>query len=314
MTTIISASRRTDVPAFYSDWFMNRLHDGYVRWLNPFSGKPAIVSLKPEDVAAIVFWSKNYLPLMPHLDELDSRGYKTVFQFTITGLPKLFEPRVPDLPDLLNAARILCGRYSPERVLWRYDPILISDRTDIDYHIVRFREIAGGLEGITRRCYFSFAIFYPKVLRSLGGLPIKPADIAIGEQLQIVEILSEIAANYGIEMYSCCGDHLVNGRIKNAHCVDAELLHRLFPDSIGSFALRPTRKECGCFESKDIGAYDTCPHGCTYCYANSREAAALRYYERHDPCRDMLAVGLPCNNADPPDSKPATNCSLSFDL
>jgi len=289
---VISASRRTDIPAFYSDWFMNRIRAGYVCWRNSYSDMTYTVSLRPADVGAIVFRSKNYLPLLPCLDELDSRGYRMLFHFTITGLPRVFEPRVPDLPRLLECARVLSDRYGPEKVLWRCDPILISSVTSAEYYLTRFEELAAGLEGLTKRCYFCFPIYYESVLRNTGRLRretgIECYDPPRDEHLQLATALAEIAAEHGIEMLSCCGDYLVGGRIKKAHCIDAELLHRLYPDKIGFLAAHPVREECGCAECVDIGAYDTCLHGCVYCYANTSREAALRSCKRHDPEGDIL--------------------------
>lgn len=289
---IISASRRTDIPAFYAEWFMNRIHAGYVRWQNPFSGVPYTVSLRPEDVSAIVFWSKNYSPLLPHLDELHQLGYGMVFHFTITGLPTVFEPLVPDLDGLLESARQLANRYGPDSLLWRYDPVVITNTMPPEYHMHRFRELAASLEGLTKRCYFSFAIFYNKVLKNTARLQNKAGiecrQIPMAEQLHIASALADTAAEHGIEIYSCCGDHLIDGRIMKAHCVDGELLQRLFPDKIGSVPKHPTRKQCGCYESTDIGAYNTCPHGCVYCYANADKEVAISAHSHHDPASDML--------------------------
>ena len=316
---VISASRRTDIPAFYSEWFINRIRAGYVCWMNPFSKAIHRVSLRPEDMSAIVFRSKNYLPLLPCLDELDSRGYRMLFHFTITGLPRVFEPRVPDLPRLLECARVLSDRYGPEKVLWRCDPILISSVTSAEYYLTRFEELAAGLEGLTRRCYFCFAIYYNNVLRNLDRLHrdtgIECHDPPRDEHLQLATALAEIAAEHEIEMLSCCGDYLVGGKIKKAHCIDAELLHRLYPDKIGFLAEHPVREECGCAECVDIGMYDTCLHGCVYCYANTNKYMALRNYERHDSRRDMLAGRSPVSGTSPltrRDSSP--DGSLSLDL
>jgi len=293
MGAVISASRRTDIPAFYSEWFMNRIRAGYVVWQNPFSHIQYKTSLHPDDVWAIVFWSKNYRPLLPHLDTLDSLGYRMVFHFTITGLPKLFEPNVPDLSEAIHTASYLAERYGSEVVLWRYDPVLISDITGWEYHLARFRQIAASLENVTRRCYFSFPVLYKKVRRNAQRLHAK-TGIAIYEvpkekRIELALEMANIAVQHGIEMYSCCGDYLVDGRIMKAHCVDAELLNRLFPNWIGKLRRRPTRKECGCYESVDIGAYNTCAHGCIYCYANANKNAARRAYEEHDPNQDSLA-------------------------
>ncbi len=289
---VISASRRTDIPAFYSEWFMNRIRTGYVRWRNARSGRDYTVSLRPEDVGAIVFRSKNCIPLLPHLDELDMRGFGTVFHFTITGLPKVFEPSVPDLPELLACARTLSERYGPERLLWRCDPVLISSRTGPEWYRVRFRELASATEGLTRRCYFCYPIYHKSVLRNVGRLDresgVRSYDTPRAEQLDIAHMLAEIASEHGIQMLSCCGDYLVGGKIGKAHCIDAELLHRLFPDKIGFLAEHPIREECGCAECIDIGAYDTCMHGCVYCYANTSRETAIRNHKRHDPTWDML--------------------------
>lgn len=289
---IVSASRRTDIPAFYPEWFMNRIREGYVRWMNPFSGAVYQVSLQPEDVRAIVFWSKNYLPLLPYLDELDACGYKMIFHFTITGLPNVFEPQVPDAAELVKCARILSDRYGSEAVLWRYDPVLVSTITDPQYHISRFQGLCSEINGAVKSCYFSFAVFYGKVLRNSQMLRDKTGiecmDLPTDERITLANVLADIGAEHGIEMLSCCGDYLVGGKIKKAHCVDADLLQRLFPDKVDSLSTHPTRKECGCYESKDIGTYGTCPHGCVYCYANANAQAALNSYERHDSSSDML--------------------------
>ncbi|HET6452830.1 MAG TPA: DUF1848 domain-containing protein [Armatimonadota bacterium] len=296
--SVISASRRTDIPAFYSEWFMNRIRAGYVCWRNARSGITYTVSLRPEDVGAIVFRSKNYLPLLPYLDELDGQGYGTVFHCTITGLPKVFEPNVPELPQLLECARFLSSRYGPDRLLWRCDPVLISSITGAEYYRNRFEELAAGMEGLTNRCYFCYPIYHKSVLRNTGGLHrsmgVECFDTPRSEQIEIATILADIAADHGIQMLSCCGDYLVGGKIGKAHCIDAELLHRLLPDRIGYLAEHPIREECGCAECTDIGAYDTCLHGCVYCYANTSREAALRNHRRHDPEWDMLdAKGFP---------------------
>jgi len=291
---VISASRRTDIPGFYSEWFMNRVREGYVRWMNPFSKAIYQVSLRPDDVSAIVFWSKNYLPLAPYLDELDAGGYRMLFHFTITGLPRVFEPRVPETDELVECAHILSARYGPDAVLWRYDPILISSATDQSYHVDRFSDLCYKLRGSTKSCYFSFPVFYGKVLRNTEALKSETGvvchDIALDDRIEMANALASIAAGHGIEMLSCCGDYLLGDKIKKAHCVDVELLRRLFPGRVGDLAANPTRRECGCYESRDIGAYGTCPHGCVYCYANANAQAAMLSCERHDPQSDVLGL------------------------
>jgi hypothetical protein len=290
--TIISASRRTDIPAFYPEWFMNRIRAGYAAWVNPFGGRRQGISLAPEDVAAIVFWSKNFAPLVPHLDELDRRGYRLAFQFTITGLPSVFEPGVPEAPGMIDVARALARRYGADAVLWRYDPILISELTSPQWHIHRFRELTEALEGATRRCYFNFPTMYAKVARNLERLRRETAvvwhDVPTAERINLAQRLAGIAGEHCIEMHSCCGDYLVGGLIKKASCIDGDLLRRLYPDKVPPVEGQPSRKECGCYESRDIGAYDTCPHGCVYCYANANKEAAAKRWADHDSARDSL--------------------------
>jgi hypothetical protein len=289
---VVSVSRRTDIPAFYSEWFMNRVRAGYVRWVNPFSRLVHEISLRPEDVMAFVLWSKNYLPFLPYTNELDGRGYRMLFHFTINGLPRVFEPRVPDTAELISCAHTLSERYGADAVLWRYDPVLISSITDREYHMRRFAELCAALEGAVKRCYFSFVVFHRKVQRNMEALRMETGivlhDLPTADRVEIANALADMASSHGIDMVSCCGDYLVGGRIKKAHCTDAELLYRLYPDRTRRLVEVPTRDGCGCCECTDIGAYDTCPHGCVYCYANSRVQAALRSYERHNPTSDML--------------------------
>lgn len=317
---VISVSRRTDIPAFYSEWFMNRIRDGCVRWVNPFSRLVHSISLRPEDVIAFVLWSKNYAPLLPYLDELDARGYRMLFHFTINGLPKPFEPRVPDAADMVKCAHSLARRYGPDPVLWRYDPVLISSITDRQYHLDRFRELCAVIEGAVKRCYFSFTVFHSKVKRNAATLQretgISLCDLPPAERVAIANLLADIALEHGIEMYSCCGDYLVGGKIKKANCTDAALLHRLYPERARRLIEAPTREGCGCCECTDIGAYDTCAHGCVYCYANSRARIAARNYEQHDPRSDMLR-GNPQPRGQRPSPTPGGHASaseLSLDL
>lgn len=241
---------------------------------------------------AFVLWSKNYTPLLPYLDELDTRGYRMLFHFTINGLPMVFEPNVPDTAELVECARVLSNRYGADAILWRYDPVLISSITDRQYHVRRFRELCTALEGVVKRCYFSFVVFHPKVRKSATALyketGIELNDLPVAERIAIANHLADIAMEHGIEMLSCCGDYLVGEKIRKAHCTDAELLRRLCPERTRRLVDAPTREGCGCCECTDIGAYDTCAHGCIYCYANSRAQIALRNYKNHDPSLDTL--------------------------
>ncbi len=245
---------------------------------NPFSKNTYRVSLKPEDVSAIVFWSKDYCPFLPILEKVEAIYQNCfLFHFTITGYQEraklLFEPNAPDFPDAIQTAKYLSDRYGTETVLWRFDPVIFSGISSYEERLNTFRQLAEELEGIVSRCYISFVDLYGKVQRRFDRLSkvhsvnfIKPA---IGEQIEFAGELAVIANDYGIEIYTCCEDDVARAPgVSKGHCIDAELLQRLYPDRQFTDEIKPTRKECGCFASKDIGSYNTCRHHCIYCYAN----------------------------------------------
>jgi len=275
---IISASRRTDIPAFFGDWFYQRVQQGFVDVPNPFSKNIYRVSLKTEGMSAIVFWSKDYRPFLSVLEKIDAI-YRNCFLFHFTinayrGRAKLlFEPNAPDFPDAFQTAKYLSDRYGMETVLWRFDPIIFSGISSPEERLNTFRQLAEGLEGIVSRCYTSFVDLYGKVQRRFERLSkvhsvnfIKPT---IGEQVEFVQKISAIAENHGIKIFTCCEDDVARAPdVSKGHCIDAELLQRLYPDRQFTDEIKPTRKGCGCFASKDIGSYNTCRHHCVYCYAN----------------------------------------------
>ncbi len=285
MRQIISASRRTDIPAFYGDWFINRLKEGFAGLVNPFGGQKYFVSLRQADVACFVFWSKNLAPFVNKLKVIEQMGYNFYFNCTITALPGVFESNV-DKQAAIEALKKISRMYSAEHINWRYDPIIISSVSDYDFHVRNFENIAAELAGCVRRCYFSFMVEYAKVKRNCAefeknyGIKVLQTDKEL--RVKLANELAEIAAGYGIEMFSCCGDYLIGPRIKKAHCIDGGIVQQLFGLDEWSYSPKPTREQCGCTESTDIGAYDTCPHGCVYCYANSNKRKARLVYNRHD--------------------------------
>jgi len=286
MKRIISVSRRTDVPTFYGDWFIERVKEGFAGVVNPFSGKRYIVSLRPEDVVCFVFWSKDFSPFLEKLKIMDGLGYKFYFNYTLTGLPGVFESNL-EKQAAIEALELLSQTYSPGHINWRFDPIIISSISGRDYYLRVFEELAKSFEGVVERCYFSFVVNYGKVIRNFAEFEksegIKIFGCSDDFKIELADELADIAAGYGIEMYSCCGDYLVGDKIKKAHCVDGRIIERLFYPEGLSYKAKPTRKECGCTESTDIGTYDTCPHGCVYCYANANKARACEGAGRHEP-------------------------------
>ena len=291
MKRIISVSRRTDIPAFYGDWFMTRLNDGFAGVVNPFGGQRYIVSLKPRDVVCFVFWSKNFTPFLENLKIIDDLGYKFYFNYTITGLPNVFESNV-DKQTAVETLRQLSQIYSPRHINWRFDPIIISSICDRDFYIGAFEELAAEFEGYVERCYFSFVVNYGKVVRNFAefekshGLKIFDCDSDF--KIDLANELAAIAERHGIRMFSCCGDYLVSERIKKAHCIDGRIIDQLFSPTGFVYNDKPTRDQCGCTESTDIGTYDTCPHGCIYCYANTNKPKAYKAFENCDKSSAFL--------------------------
>jgi hypothetical protein len=299
MKRIISASRRTDIPAFYGEWFMRRLEKGFAGVVNPFGGRKYIVSLKPQDVACFVFWSKNFGPFLENLKIIDEMGYKFYFNYTVTALPGVFENNV-EKRAAIEGLKQLSRTYSPRHINWRFDPIIISSVSGRDFFIKAFEELASEFEGLVERCYFSFVTEYGKVKRNFEELE-RASDLKItscGEDFKIdlANELSEIASRHGMGMFSCCGDYLVNDCIRKGHCVDGNVIESLFfPDGF-IYKEKPTRKDCGCTESIDIGTYDTCPHGCVYCYANVNKHKACKAFDKHD--KESVFLGYSKSQSD----------------
>ena len=291
---IISASRRTDIPAFYSEWFMNRVREGYCLVANPFNSKQvARVSLSPDSVDAIVFWSKNPAPLLPHLEELDAMGHRYYFQYTICDYPRALEPHVPPLAERIATAHRLAERIGPRRVMWRYDPIIVSNRTDMDYHRNAFAGIASELKGATTRVVISLVDFYGKVHRNLkplerAGWRFQEYSGAEPDCRRLLRWMAQTAEEHGLEIQSCA-EAMSMGElgISPGKCIDDGLMNELW--GIPRQKKDPgQRSECQCASSKDIGANDTCLHGCAYCYATVSRAAAQTRNRQHDPASQML--------------------------
>ncbi len=274
---IISASRRTDIPAFYSDWFMSKVREGMVEVQNPFrADQIKTVSLRQEDVDIIVFWSKNPAPLVAYLKELDVRGFKYYFLFTINAYPGTIEPSVPPLMEVIDTFRGLSDRIGPGRVIWRFDPILITSITSEGYIADRFGEISDLLRGYTERVIISFAVIenYRKVLRSMKRLretaKIDYFDITTDSagKRRIAGELHRIADGCNMEIYDCAEeDDLSDLGVKAGSCIDQDLISKITGISLNLKKDGSQRGACGCVKSRDIGRYDTCRHGCVYCYA-----------------------------------------------
>ena len=297
---ILSASRATDVPAFYADWFMNRIRAFFFKWTNPF--RPTQVqTVSTAKVRVIVFWSKHPAGIWRHLDELDRRGLHYYFQYTLNDYEaEGFEPRVPPLEERVELFCRLSDRLGPERVVWRMDPLLLTDRVGVPELLGKAERLAAKLAGHARQLVFSFADVeaYPAVKRNLARAGIAAREFARGEMGEFARGLAELNRAHGFELATCAEEiDLSSFGIAHNRCVDGALLARLWPDDaalmefLGSRAARKDpgqRKACGCLASKDIGRYRTCPHACAYCYANGTEAEAERNFRAHRPEAESL--------------------------
>ena len=284
---IISASRRTDIPAYYSEWFWNRLREGYVLVRNPMNPhRVSRIALSSDVVDGIVFWTKNPIPMMDKLDAL--RDYPYYIQFTLTPYEKDVECALPPKREvLIPALRRLSERIGKERIVWRYDPILLNDRYTVDHHIRTFRSMCDSLSGYTDACTISFLDLYRNMRGRIDPLGIRPPTA--GQADEIACRFAEIAREYDLLINTCAedGDYSRWG-IGHGACIDADRLSRIggVPLKVGRD--KNQRSSCGCAESIDIGTYHTCANGCVYCYANHSQSLTARSIAAYDPSSPLL--------------------------
>ncbi|MBU0487822.1 MAG: DUF1848 domain-containing protein [Bacteroidetes bacterium] len=283
---IISASRRTDIPAFFSDWFYNNLGRGYFLVRNPMNiHQISQINISPSTVDCFVFWTKNPEPFLRRIKELN--GYKYYFQYTVTGYGRSLEPNVPSMESTIQTFISLSKSIGPKRVIWRYDPILLSNKFDMEFHVSNFTNIAGKLSGHTKRCVISFVDFYKKTIRNLSGIDYD--DISQYQIDALVKNLSEIARSHNIELVTCAEDiDLRRYNVNQGKCIDEKLIEEFTGFSLKIKKDANQRQECGCAASIDIGAYNTCPHSCLYCYANFDLRQVRENYEQHDEHSGLL--------------------------
>jgi len=283
---IISASRRTDIPAYYSEWFCNRIEEGFCTLPNPFNLKQiSFVDLTPANVTAIVFWTRNAYPLMKRLHLLDEKGYKYYFQFTINNFPKNYEPYNPSLETAIKCFKELAQRIGKGKVIWRYDPILFTDDLDLNFHIKNFTNICSSLAGCTKRVVISIVDNYKKTLRRLNklGTNYEENQIEKPEVEKLLKVIVETASKNGMEVESCAeAKNFSYLGIQPSKCIDDRILQDEFEIDLTFKKDKSQRLECGCMISKDIGMNDTCLMGCEYCYATSSHSKAVRNKKIHD--------------------------------
>lgn len=285
---IISASRRTDIPTYYSDWLYNRIKDGFVYVRNPMNiHQISKVSLSPDVIDGIVFWTKNPRPMMDRLDLL--KDYMYYFQFTVNSYAQDIESNIPNKNDvIIPTFQELSKLIGPERVIWRYDPILLSQKYSIEYHVHYFEEIAKRLSDYTSKCVISFVDLYRNTqnnTKDLGLLPLEAKTM-----YEIARRLVEIASKHNIVIESCAEKvNLEQFGIEHGHCVDCDLFEKLLGYKLDLTKDKNQREECGCMASIDIGMYNTCRNGCKYCYANYSSNTVSKLSAAHDPCSPLIS-------------------------
>ncbi|MCH4183315.1 MAG: DUF1848 domain-containing protein [Prevotella sp.] len=287
---IISASRRTDIPAFYSEWFFNRIKAGFLDVRNPMSfHRVSRISLNPEVIDCIVFWSKNPKPMLRRLDEL--KDYQYYFQYTINPYDKHIEKSVPLKTGIIDTFKKLSDRLGDKKVVWRYDPILLSEHSTVKYHLEYFEELAKRLSGYTRYCVVSFIDLYKKTERNIKGTSIRePNEL---EMRFLAKNIVDIANVYNIKVVSCSeAIDLSREGIGHGHCVDQALIEEIIGYKIDAHKDKYQRKECGCIESIDIGQYNTCLHNCVYCYANFNKRMVSHQVAMHNNNSSLLIGDL----------------------
>ena len=320
MPVIVSASRSTDIPAFYSDWFMERLKFKYVKWYNPFNGQPLYVGFK--NMRCIVFWSKNPKPMLSHLDKLDGICPNYYFQFTLNDYDaEHFEPRVPLLDERVETFKRLSERVGKDRVVWRFDPLILTDKLSVSDILAKVERLGDQVAQYTSRLVFSFIDInaYKKVSGNLKKGGVNARELTPDEMCAVAQRIGELAKGWGIAA-ATCGEikDLDQYGIEHNRCIDDRLIAKCFHrdaelmkfigaqfvqgDMFGateeerhdrwvvSDDIHAKHKDsgqrlaCGCIMSKDIGEYNTCPHLCHYCYANINNAAAMENWKRHREC------------------------------
>ncbi len=290
---VISASRRTDLPGFYWRWFMNRLDAGFCDVASPFdAGRVRRVSLAPRDVAAFVFWTRCARPMLPSVDQLREAGFAFYVHYTITGYPRELEPGVPSREESVNGLLSLSEKVGPHRVIWRYDPIVLSTATPAAYHEREFASLARELRGAVDVAYISFCDFYAKTRRAFARVAKETGwTFEAGtreEQAALAGRLADLARAEGMEVRACAETGLDAAGVRPGSCVDPALLARLRPDLDLRLRSAPSRSGCGCVDSVDVGAYDSCSYGCVYCDANRSPGVVRRRQASHDSTAPIM--------------------------
>jgi hypothetical protein len=288
---IISASYKTDIPTFYGEWFIRRLRAGFCKMVSPYAKQTYRVDLGPDSVDGFVFWTKNVGPFFSRLKEVNARGFPFYVQYTINGYPQALETSVVNALRSVENMKRLAGHYGSKVNVWRYDTIIISSLTPTDFHRRNFESLAKALRGATEEVVVSFAQIYRKTLLNMNRAA-KESDFSWDDpsyeakKVLILE-LAQMAAACDMKLSVCAQPQFLAPGVCDAHCVDVARLCEISGRPVRA-RLHGNRPGCACFASKDIGEYDTCPHGCVYCYAVLNRRVAQQRYKKHNPASEFL--------------------------
>lgn len=281
---IISASRRTDIPCYYSEWFINRLKAGYVLTRNPMNhSQVSRVSLSKDVVDCIVFWTKDATNIIDKLKDIDKLGYKYCFQYTITPYGLDLEQNLRPKDQIIDNFKYLSSLLGKQRMLWRYDPIIVNEKYTVDYHKEYFEKICERLSPYTERVIISFVDLYSKIrLKGIQEIPTEKIEA-------LAEAVGATAQKYDLMVQSCCEIYdLTKFGIHRGGCIDLSFIEKVCSYSLNLKTDKGQRKNCNCIESIDIGAYNTCLNGCLYCYANFSEETVKENYKSHNSSAEFL--------------------------
>jgi len=282
---IINTGGRTDTVHYYSEWLLQRFKEGFVYSRNPlFPDKVTRWSLTPSTVDCVLFCSKNYAPILPRLHEITDR-FNTFFHYTITAYGKDIEPHVPDIDTSIDTLFKLEKIVGKGRIAWRYDPVLLTKKYTIQQHLITFAHMAARLSGHVDRCIFSFVEMYTKLQFNMSELLILTEE----DMEELARGLGQIAAKYRIPIQTCATkrDYTRFG-ISPSGCVTLDMLGKANGVKFRDLKHNGMRRDCRCMVSHDIGAYNTCPAGCRYCYANQNPQSAEENFKKHDPSKPIL--------------------------
>ncbi len=290
---IINAGMRTDIPGYYSEWFYNRIKDGFVYVRNPYYPEQITkYILSPDVVDCICFCTKNPKPMLNRMNELS--GFKQFWFVTITPYEKDIEPYVPNKLNVMESFKKLSEKVGIKAISWRYDPIFITEKYNFDFHIKSFEKMAQNLSGYVDNCVISFIDLYQKTKRNFSGV----REVTRDERLKLGEAFADIGKKYGIKIRSCCeGTELEVFGVDVSGCMTQNIIERAIGSSLEVPKSRKwAREECDCLISSDIGEYNTCGHGCVYCYANYDRETVVRNMKLHNSISPLLIGELKEND------------------